>query len=126
MDMITVVAVGLLWGLSALLAIALFAAIFLNMKTGMRFRQGIASRVNQLRLGKMLNALGIDLDTYLHSERIVDIETHINKCEQCVNTSECDEKLTSNAIKPDEIAFCNNEKSLQEISSNRAETIPSP
>ena len=84
----TVIAVGLLWLLAAVLAFILFAAIFFNMKVGMRFRQDLANRIHGLRLGKMLNALGIDIDSYLHSEPVVDIENQINRCTQCTNTDE--------------------------------------
>ncbi|TNF92243.1 MAG: hypothetical protein EP297_13645 [Gammaproteobacteria bacterium] len=124
--MMTVVAVGLLWLLAAVLAIILFAAIFFNMKVGMRFRQDLANRIHGLRLGRMLNALGIDIDSYLHSEPVVDIENQITRCTQCANTDECDEKLTSDSIKPDEIAFCNNEKSLQEIAGKTSGTAVNP
>jgi hypothetical protein len=126
MDFLSIIAVGLLGLLAITLAIGLFAAIFLNMKVGIRFRQKLASRVTGLRLGKMLSALGIDIDAYLHSERVTDIENHIKRCEQCANTGECDEKLAESSIKSDQIAFCNNEKSLRELVGNPAETPVSP
>ena len=126
MDFLSIIAVGLIGLFAITLAIGLFAAIFLNMKVGIRFREKLASRVADLRLGKMLSALGIDIDDYLHSERVTDIENHIKRCAQCANTDECDDKLADNTIKAHQIAFCNNEKSLRELVGNTAETPASP
>jgi hypothetical protein len=75
----------------------------------------LAEKVNRLRLGKMLAALGVDIDVYLNSERSLEIQQHIDRCAACGNTAECDDKLAKQDIDPDHIGFCNNEASLREI-----------
>ena len=60
-------------------------------------------------------ALGVDIDVYLNSERSLEIQQHIDRCAACDNTTECDDKLAGQAIAPDNIGFCNNEASLREI-----------
>ena len=115
MNIITIIALMLL-GLTLLIfSILLPVAIIFNVRAGEKYRQGLAEKVNRLRLGRMLAALGVDINVYLNSERSMDIQQHIDRCAACTNTSECDDKLASEAIDPDHIDFCNNEASLREI-----------
>jgi hypothetical protein len=86
-----------------------------NVIVGMEFRKSLARKVNALRLNKMLAALGIDTNNYLHSERVIDIEEHIDKCAACENTEICDDQLAKGAIQANNIDYCNNEESLQQI-----------
>ncbi len=72
----------------------------------------------------MLSALGVDVDAYLHSERIVDIHEQMKRCSDCAQTAECDEKLSSGAVDPDGIAFCDNEESLREMLDKERTTAP--
>ena len=90
------------------------------MKRGRKYRQALARKVAQLRLNKMLLALGVDTNAYIHDEHIADIYKNMERCEECSNTEECDDALSKDKINPGEIGFCNNEQSLQKIS----ETLP--
>jgi len=63
----------------------------------------------------MLAALGIDVDSYLHSERIVDIQRQMGRCSDCGRTAECDDRLARGDVDAADIGFCNNEQSLQQI-----------
>ena len=74
-----------------------------------------AEQIERLRLGKMLAALGVDIDAYVSMERTVYIREQITHCMACDNTEECDDRLTEGVIDADNISFCNNEKSLQEL-----------
>ena len=94
--------------------------IMRNVIVGMEFRKRLASKVNDLRLNKMLAALGIDINSYLHSERIIDIEEHIDKCSACQNTETCDDQLARGTIQANNIDYCNNEESLQHIVASKA------
>lgn len=123
MDIISLIITGLLVLLTGAFVILLVLAIMFNLKAGQRYRENLAKRLDQLRLGKMLSALGIDTETYLHSERILDIHQQMNRCSSCANTDLCDDQLSDGAVGSNEIDFCNNERSLQEmLKTNRSET----
>jgi hypothetical protein len=85
------------------------------MKAGRRYRAAMAEQLKTLRLNKMLTALGIDTNQYLHSQRAVDIHNHMERCSQCENTEECDESLSANTVSTHNIDYCNNEASLKDI-----------
>ena len=122
MDIFSLI-VAILLALSvALLTVLLFSAIVFNMKKGRKYRQALAKKIEQLRLNKMLLALGIDPNTYLHDEHITDIHKHMERCEACENTEQCDDALATNNVNPAEIGFCNNEQSLQKIAKDPAPT----
>jgi len=122
MDIFSLIVAILLGFFVTLLAVLLFTAIIFNMKKGRKYRQALAKRIEQLRLNKMLTALGIDPNAYLHDQHITDIHSHMERCEACENTAECDETLSTNKINPTEIGFCNNEQSLQKIAKGPTRT----
>lgn len=115
MDIITIVIGGLLAVVSLVFTVLLVSAIVFNVNAGRKYRQSLANSVNQLRLSKMLTALGIDVDSYLHTERVVDIQQHMDRCSACENVNECDDQLSQGVVAAADISFCNNEQSLQEI-----------
>lgn len=115
MNTLTIIALVLLATLLVTFSVLLPVAIVFNVRAGEKYRQGLAEKVNRLRLGKMLAALGVDIDVYLNSERSLEIQQHIDRCAACGNTAECDDKLAKQDIDPDHIGFCNNEASLREI-----------
>ena len=90
-------------------------AIVFNYRGGMKYRAVLAEQVNRLRLGRMLSALGIDIDAYTASERVVDIHQQIKRCGECTNLAPCDAGLANGNLTKDNIDFCNNEQSLQNI-----------
>lgn len=115
MDIFTVI-IGSILALFVLYVIMRMSYVIMrNVIVGMEFRNSLARKVDALRLNKMLAALGIDINSYLHSERVIDIEEHIDKCTACNNTETCDDQLAKGTIQASNIDYCNNEKSLQEI-----------
>jgi hypothetical protein len=115
MNLISIVIGGLLAVLTLAFTVLLTSAIVFNLNAGKKYRKSLASGVDQLRLSKMLTALGIDVETYLHTERIVDIQQQMDLCSACDNIEKCDDQLSSGTIDAADIGFCNNEQSLQEI-----------
>jgi len=115
MNVASIVIGGLLAVLTLAFTVLLVSAIVFNVNAGKKYRKSLANGVNQLRLGKMLTALGIDVDTYLHTERIVDIQQHMDLCSACENLEKCDDQVSKGALDAADISFCNNEQSLQEI-----------
>ena len=115
MDIITIVIAGLLAVMTLAFTLLLISAIVFNLNAGKKYRKSLAHSVNQLRLTRMLGALGIDVDTYLHTKRNVDIQQQMDRCSACDNTEKCDDQLTKGTLDANDISFCNNEQSLQEI-----------
>lgn len=115
MNILTLTVIGLM----ALLAISfitfLFVAIIFNLKTGEKYRHSLANKLDDLRLVRMLGALGIDANAYLHSEKILEIHRQMERCSACENTDQCDDRLANNKIAAEDIGFCDNEKDLQGI-----------
>ena len=115
MDIFTVI-IGSILALFILYVIMRMSYVIMrNVFVGMEFRKKLARKVDALRLNKMLAALGIDINGYLHTERVIDIEEHIDKCSACQNTETCDDQLAKGSIQASNIDYCNNEKSLQQI-----------
>ena len=120
MDIFTLLAGGIL-GLFLLYVIMRMSYVIMrNVIVSMEFRKNLAGKVHSLRLNKMLGALGIDVNRYLHNERILDIEEHIDKCTACQNTDTCDEQLAQGSITVGNINYCNNAQALQQIVANKA------
>ena len=115
MDIVTVIIGGALALFMLYVIMRMSYVIMRNVIVGIEFRKNLAHQVNALRLNKMLAALGIDINSYLHSERVIDIEEHIDKCSACQNTETCDDQLNQGTIQADTIDYCNNEESLQHI-----------
>jgi hypothetical protein len=115
MNVISIVIGGLLAVLTLAFTVSLVSAIVFNVNAGRKYRKALANSVDQLRLSKMLTALGIDVDTYLHTERVVDIQQNMDLCSACENVEECDDQVSKGALDAADISFCNNEQSLQEI-----------
>jgi hypothetical protein len=114
-NLVSVVSIILLGLLLFIFTVRLPVAIVFNTRSGMKYRQALAQQLNHLRLGKMLTALGIDRDSYLSSERVVDIHEQMERCSTCANTENCDKQLDEATVNADTIDYCNNEASLQKI-----------
>ena len=115
LNIVTMVSILLLGLLLTIFIIWLSVAIIFSTRSGMKYRRVLAEQLDQLRLGKMLAALGIDTDSYLSRERAVDIHKHMQRCVACANTEECDTWLEQGAMDAAGISYCNNEESLQKI-----------
>ena len=120
MDIVTVIIGGALALFMLYVIMRMSYVIMRNVIVGIEFRKNLARQVNALRLNKMLAALGIDINSYLHSERVIDIEEHIDKCSACQNTETCDDQLNKGTIQADTIDYCNNETALQQIVATKA------
>ena len=93
LNLVSIISILLLGLLLVIFTILLPVAIIFNTRAGMKYRQVLAEQLDRLRLGKMLTALGIDTDSYLSSERVVDIHKQMERCTACANTEECDTQL---------------------------------
>ena len=125
MNILTLVVMTLFVLLFAAFTVLLSIAIAFNIKASVRYREALAAKVKELRLGKMLAALGVDIDIYLHNERVLDIHQHMERCRACKNTDSCDESLSTVELDASAIGFCNNEKSLQEMVERSSNSNPS-
>jgi hypothetical protein len=114
-NLVSVVSIILLGLLLLIFTVLLPVTIIFNTRSGMKYRQALVKQLEHLRLGKMLRALGIDTDSYLAGERVVDIRKQMERCSACANTEECDNQLAGGAVDADTIDYCNNEASLQKI-----------
>jgi len=121
MNTLNLIAFSVLALLVGVFMVLLPVAIIFNMKAGMKYRQDLAHRLEKLRLGKMLVALGIDTSEYLAQSPGIEIRNHMERCSACSNTAECDDKLAHNDIDADRINFCNNEESLRNLVRDRGE-----
>ena len=114
MNWLSVLLSLVLAGLLAALAVALPFAILRNLANGHERRRLLATGVSELRLGRMLDGLGRDRSEYLHSERVLDIELHMQRCGDCQATDPCDNLLDSGQpVKADEADFCPNMDELR-------------
>ena len=120
MDIVSIIIGGFLALFLLYVIVRMSYVIMRNVIVGMQFRKQLASKVEALRLNRMLAALGIDVSSYLHSERVLDIEEHVDRCSACDNTETCDDQLAKGSIQVDSIDYCNNEKSLQQIVDGKA------
>jgi hypothetical protein len=115
MNIVSLLVAGMLGLMAAVFAVWLFIAIIFNLRVGIRYRKSLVEEFERLRLSRMLEALGVDVNHYLHEEAIIDIHNHMKRCGACENIAECDDRLDSGDLAADDIAFCNNEKSLQTL-----------
>jgi len=84
-----------------------------NVVIGRTYRQALRTEISSLRLDRMLAALGINRELYLHQQNTRDIHQQIQRCRDCDNTDLCDEKLCAQTIDQDNIDYCNNAESLK-------------
>ena len=82
-----------------------------NSLNGIMHRKQVLERLDRLRLGKMLSAMGIDETEYVYKTRLTDIETHMQRCKGCNAKQECDRQLASEAVSEAE-KFCPNNADL--------------
>jgi hypothetical protein len=120
MDIFTIIIGGALALFVLYVIMRMSYVIMRNVIVSMEFRKNLARKVHDLRLNRMLGALGIDVNSYLHSERVIDIEEQIDKCSACQNTNTCDEQLSKGPVSASSIDYCNNEEALQNIVASRA------
>jgi hypothetical protein len=115
MDIFTLIVGTLLVVAIAYVILRLAVVIAFNVKTGILYRRNLARKFNDLRLSRMLAALGIDINRYLHNERVIDITEQMNRCVACENTQTCDEDMLKGKVEVEHINYCNNEQTLKEM-----------
>lgn len=115
---ITAVLCIALAGISALLLIR----IRNNVITGLNYRRALQSELSKLRLYKMLGALGINIQGYIHQEPIIDIHDHMERCKSCANADICEDKLVNNMIDKDDFEFCSNADAFGAIIKQQGKT----
>jgi hypothetical protein len=103
--------------LTIIITIGLFRSIMKSSRQGENFYQNLLERIKQLRMHKMLQALGIDEKEYTHGNQVNEIELHMNRCQQCGNTEQCDSELESGKIKHADQYCPNNEDLLNSVKS---------
>ena len=115
-NLVSVAAIVLLGLLLLIFTVLLPLSVMFNTRSGMKYRTILAEKLDHMRLGKMLKALGIDTNCYLATERVADIHRQMDHCTACTNTDECDTRLAEGEVSADRIDYCNNEKPLQKSS----------
>ena len=86
-----------------------------NVVNGLDYRTALRTEISSLRLNRMLAALGINRERYLHQENVIEIHKHMERCRDCSNTETCDDKLENNTIEKGNIDFCNNADAFGKI-----------
>lgn len=101
--------------LAAAFVTTLFTAMAFNLKAGELYRQRLAQTLHAMRLGKMLDALGIDASEYLHKQPMTEVHAHMGACAACVQTDICDSQIDQEAVSAENIGFCPNEEVLKSM-----------
>lgn len=89
-----------------------------NVKQGMEFHQALACRVKHLRLNKMLGRAGLDVSTYVHTTRAVDVEHHMQSCQACPTQDTCDQVLAEPPSPATDYGFCPNREALETLAAS--------
>lgn len=118
-NLVSMLIVGAIVLVAFAFVILLSFAMAFNMRGGERYRAGLAAKVDQLRLGRMLGALGIDTQSYVDQAKIPEVYEQMGRCASCQNTAECDDRLEAGSVEAEALGFCNNEESLQELVQHR-------
>ena len=104
--------------LTIIITIGLFRSITKSSQQGENFYQNLLERIKQLRMHKMLQALGVDEKEYTRGNPVNEIEMHMNRCQECGNTEQCDAELEIGKIKH-AYQYCpNNEDLLNSVAKN--------
>jgi hypothetical protein len=93
----------------------LLAAITFNLKTAEKYRHSITVAVHSLRLGSMLQALGIDPQKFVHTVSMLEVHRNMLNCTTCQQHQRCDRELASGKLTAKTIHFCNNKQHLREL-----------
>jgi hypothetical protein len=115
--MIIITALGIALGY---FIVRLMLRIGNNVIVGRTYRQALRAELSSLRLGRMLSALGINRELYLHQQKTRDIHQHMQRCRECDNSDVCDEQLCEKNIDVNDINYCNNAEPLKSIVAKQA------
>jgi uncharacterized protein DUF6455 len=98
-----------------LIALKLTYEICRNVIVGRKFRDRLMSRLEQLPIIKMLGKHEIDVNKYLHSVPIVDIEKQLHNCNECSSKKECRETLEQEGKAEAAYSFCPNDEDFKQL-----------
>ncbi len=98
---------------AGLLMVMLPLIITRNVIRGQAYRRGIARIVAGMPLGKLLAAHGLEIEDYLHHQRIVDVHDHISHCSGCRDAEDCDRALSQSVNLAPILAYCPNSNALK-------------
>ena len=107
--------------LGVITVIGLFRSIMHSSRQGEIFYQKLNDRIKPLRMHKMLHALGIDDNQYTRGNPVNEIEMHMNRCQQCGNTEQCDVELESGLVTHAD-QYCPNNEDLLNSATNKSTT----
>ena len=96
---------------TVLAAVAIWVHFESKQQLAFSARQSKLTRLKTYRLSKMLKYLGIDAEKYIEKMPPQSQWMHINNCQHCPNTVECDDHL-SNGKPIQNMSFCPNYISL--------------
>jgi len=113
MGTFTAIVGGALLIFLTLFVLRLSYTILINLINGRKFHHALQQEFANLRLRKMLTALGISRTSYIYQSNVKDIHQQMKSCSDCEHTQECDERLASPDLDISEIDFCNNEADLK-------------
>ena len=82
-----------LGALFAVAGIMVSVSIVRNLRDGQEYRESLEQRVNGLRLGRMVQRLGLSSSRYVHKLPTVDVEQQVQRCSDCDHTARCDTAL---------------------------------
>ena len=108
--------------LAIIITIGLFRSITKSSRQGETFYQNLLERIKPLRMHKMLQALGVDEKEYTRGNQVNEIEMHMNRCQACGNTEQCDSELESRVIKHAD-QYCPNNEDLLNSAKNRSSSV---
>ena len=112
MTVVSYIILGLIAVIIGVLAVSFVWLISRNMQQGREVREQLAERIRGLRMSKMLSALGLDFNGYLHKVPLHRISESMHNCETCPTTAQCDQVLKQESVTPQEIDFCPNQNCL--------------
>lgn len=121
MNTISIFVGGALALLLAGFMLRLSYVILVNLINGRKFHHALQQEFNNLRLSRMLTALGINKTDYIYQTSVKDIHQQMKNCSACANTDECDEKLATPDLDVSGIDFCNNEADLKKLKLQQSE-----
>jgi hypothetical protein len=115
MSIISFVLLAILGLAMATISVFFVLIIKKNRQQGRIYRRELAHNAKEVRMSKLVNALGHDFNVYLHQVPVLNIKQSMAKCQNCDTTSSCDEKLNQTTLNASEISFCPIHDSLVEL-----------
>lgn len=82
------------------------------------YHKDLTQRADGLRIQKMLGCLGLSTKGYVRKAFSSEVEMHLNRCQQCATTTQCDAALTNGDTSHAD-TFCPNFPDLIRLSSRR-------